>query len=64
MDQEQTQMGLVKGGASYYAKDRSTFYFENEIIKILLLYGNEQVEFIEEVINVDEEGREQLNTKV
>ena len=36
---------------------------ENEIIRILLLYGNEEVDFIEEIINVDEDGKESLTTR-
>jgi DNA primase len=63
MNQEQAQMGLVKGGAATTQKVDQLSILENEIIKILLLYGNEQVEFIEEVINVDEEGREQFGTR-
>ena len=63
VNQEQAQMGLVKGGAVSTQKIDQLSILENEIIKILLLYGNEQVEFIEEVINVDEEGREHIETR-
>ena len=59
-EQEQAQMGLVKGGVVSTQKIDQLSILENEIIKILLLYGNEEVEFIEEVINVDEEGREKI----
>jgi len=59
MEQEQaTQMGLVKGGQVSSQKIDQLSILENEIIRILLLYGNEEVEFIEEVISTDEEGRE------
>ncbi len=60
MEQDQTKMGLVKGGPISSQKIDQLSILENEIIKILLLYGNEEVEFIEEVINVDEEGREKI----
>jgi DNA primase len=63
MNQEQAQMGLVKGGPVSTLKIDQLSILENEIIKILLLYGNEQVEFIEEVVSVDEEGREQFGTR-
>ncbi len=63
MNQEQAQMGLVKGGAVSTQKIDQLSILENEIIKILLLYGNEQVEFSEEVINVDEEGVEHIETR-
>ncbi|KGL58658.1 DNA primase [Polaribacter sp. Hel1_85] len=60
MEQEQAQMGLVKGGPVSSQKIDQLSILENEIIKILLLYGNEEIEFIEEVINVDDEGREKI----
>jgi DNA primase len=63
MSQEQAQMGLVKGGTVSTQKIDQLSILENEIIKILLLYGNEQVEFSEEVINVDEEGVEHIETR-
>ena len=63
MEKDQTQMGLVKGGPVSSQKIDQLSILENEIIKILLLYGNEQVEFIEEVINVDEEGKEKITIR-
>ncbi|WP_158840708.1 DNA primase [Polaribacter sp. L3A8] len=63
MEQEKGKMGLVKGGAVASQKIDQLSILENEIIKILLLYGNEEVEFIEEVIHVDEEGREKIDTR-
>jgi DNA primase len=63
MEQEQAQMGLVKGGQVSTQKIDQLSILENEIIRILLLYGNEEVEFIEEVINVDEEGKEKITTR-
>ena len=58
MEQEQAKMGLIKGGQISSQKIDQLSILENEIIRILLLYGNEEVEFIEEVITTDEEGRE------
>ncbi|WP_373941380.1 hypothetical protein OEG92_17025 [Polaribacter sejongensis] len=56
-------MGLVKGGVVANQKIDQLSILENEIIKILLLYGNEEVEFTEEVINVDDAGREKIDTR-
>ncbi|OAD45286.1 DNA primase [Polaribacter atrinae] len=61
--QEQTKMGLVKGGAVTNQKIDQLSILENEIIKILLLYGNEEVEFTEEVIHVDDAGKEKIDTR-
>lgn len=63
MEQEQAQMGLVKGGVISTEKVNQLSILENEIIRILLLYGNEEVDFIEEVINVDENGKEIITTR-
>ncbi|MEE9408154.1 MAG: DNA primase [Polaribacter sp.] len=63
MEQEQAQMGLVKGGPVSIHKIDQLSILENEIIKILLLYGNEEVEFIEEVINVDDRGKESITLR-
>ena len=63
MDQEQAQMGLVKGGAISSQKIDQLSIFENEIIKILLLYGNEEVDFSEEITHVNEEGRETFSVR-
>jgi DNA primase len=57
-DQEQAAMGLVKGGSTLSQKIDQLSILEQEIIRILLLYGNEEVDFIEELTNVDEEGKE------
>ncbi|TXD54153.1 MULTISPECIES: DNA primase [unclassified Polaribacter] len=57
-DQEQAAMGLVKGGSISSQKIDQLTILEQEIIRILLLYGNEEVGFIEEITNVDEEGKE------
>ncbi|TXD47678.1 DNA primase [Polaribacter sp. IC073] len=56
IEQEQAQMGLVKGGSSTEKIDEIS-KFEREIIKILLLHGNEITEFIEEIENEDEQGK-------
>jgi DNA primase len=63
MEQEQTKMGLIKGGGISSQKIDQLSILENEIIRILLLYGNEEVEFIEEVISIDEEGRESTSER-
>lgn len=54
--QEQAQMGLVKGGITSKKIDEIS-KFEREIIKILLLHGNKETEFIEEIENEDEDGK-------
>ncbi|WP_299666204.1 DNA primase [uncultured Polaribacter sp.] len=56
LEQEQAQMGLVKGGVSSEKVDQLSI-LEKEIIRILLLFGNEEAEFIEEVENEDEDGK-------
>jgi DNA primase len=57
LEQEQAQMGIVKGGLISLEKIDEISKFEREIIKILLLHGNEETEFIEEIENEDEEGK-------
>ncbi|EAR13360.1 putative DNA primase [Polaribacter irgensii 23-P] len=54
--QENAQMGLVKGGVSSAAVDQISI-LEKEIIRILLLFGNEETEFIEEVETEDDHGK-------
>ncbi|QTE21966.1 DNA primase [Polaribacter cellanae] len=56
LEQEQAQMGVVKGNITTEKVDQLSI-LEKEIIRILLLYGNEEAEFIEEVETEDEEGR-------
>jgi DNA primase len=53
----QAQMGVVKGGVSLEEIDQLSI-LEKEIIRLLILYGNENVQFLEEVVNVDEDGKE------
>jgi DNA primase len=55
--QEQAQMGVVKGGVVSIEKIDEISIFEREIIKILLLHGNKETEFTEEIENEDEEGK-------
>jgi DNA primase len=55
--QEQSQMGVVKGGVISLEKIDEISKFEREIIKILLLHGNEETEFTEEIETEDEEGK-------
>jgi DNA primase len=63
-DQEQAAMGLVQGGQGLLANkiDQLTI-LEQEIIRILLLYGNEEVDFVEEITNVDDNGREKITLR-
>ena len=61
--QEKSQMGLVKGGEVSIQKIDQLSILEKEIIRILLLFGNEEVGFIEEITNVDEDGRETLSVR-
>jgi DNA primase len=63
MEQEQAQMGLVKGGDISTQKIDQLSILEKEIIRILLLFGNEEIEFIEETSNVDEDGKETLSRR-
>ncbi|MEN8836141.1 MAG: toprim domain-containing protein, partial [Polaribacter sp.] len=60
---EQAQMGVVKGGEVSFKKVDELSILEREIIRILLLFGNEQVDFLEEIINVDEDGKESITTR-
>ena len=57
LEQEQAQMGIVKGGLISLEKIDEISMFEREIIKILLLHGNKETEFTEEIENKDEEGK-------
>ena len=61
--QEQAQMGVVKGGIVSLAKIDEISKFEKEIIKILLLHGNKEAEFIEEIESEDEEGKALLTSR-
>jgi DNA primase len=61
--QEQAQMGVVKGGIVSLAKIDEISKFEKEIIKILLLHGNKEGEFIEEIESEDEEGKALLTSR-
>ncbi|WP_299012683.1 DNA primase [uncultured Polaribacter sp.] len=54
MAQEQAQMGLVKGGPVSTEKIDQLSILEKEIIRLLLLFGNEDVEFVEEIESIDE----------
>jgi DNA primase len=56
--QEQSQMGVVKGGVMSSQPIDQLSILEKEIIRILLLFGNETVDFIEDVSHFDEEGKE------
>jgi DNA primase len=61
--QEKSHMGLVKGGEVSIQKIDQLSILEKEIIRILLLFGNEEVGFIEEITTVDEDGRETFSVR-
>ena len=63
IEQEQAQMGLVKTSNLTTQNVNQLSILENEIIRILLLYGNEEVEFSEEIITIDEDGKETIDIK-
>ena len=62
-EQEQASMALVKGTQVTSQKIDQLSILENEIIKILLLYGNEEIDFSEEVRNTDEDGKESFSNR-
>ena len=62
-EQEQASMALVKGTQVTSQKIDQLSILENEIIKILLLYGNEEIDFSEEVRNTDEDGKETFSNR-
>jgi DNA primase len=62
-EREQASMALVKGTQISSQKIDQLSILENEIIKILLLYGNEEVYFSEEVVNTDEDGKETFSNR-
>jgi DNA primase len=57
MDQEQSSMALVKGGQVSSEGIDQLDLLEKEIIRILLLYGNEEVDFIQHVEVENENGK-------
>ena len=63
MEQEHAQMGLVKGGSISSQKVDQLSILENEIIRLLLLFGNEEVEFSEEIVNIDENDKETITIR-
>ena len=56
-EQEQASMELVKGAGTSPEKIDQLNILEKEIIRILLLYGNEEVDFVEIIEVEDESGR-------
>ncbi|MFT7442239.1 MAG: DNA primase [Maribacter sp.] len=62
-EQEQASMALVKGAQITSQKIDQLSILENEIIKILLLYGNQEIDFSEEVSNIDEDGKETFSNR-
>jgi DNA primase len=62
-EKEQSTMGLVKGGKLASQKIDQLSILEQEIIRILVLYGNEKVDFSEEIIDADEEGKETISIR-
>ena len=59
--QEKSQMGLVKGGEVSIQKIDQLSILEKEIIRILLLFGNEEVGFVEEISTIEDDGKETLS---
>jgi DNA primase len=57
MDQEQSSMALVKGGQVSFQKVDQLDVFEKEIIRILLLHGNEEIEFEQDIEIENENGK-------
>jgi len=55
-EQEQAAMAVVKGSETYQKVDQLGI-LEKEIIRILLLYGNEEVDFIQHVEVENEAGK-------
>jgi DNA primase len=62
-EQEQASMSLVKGTQIASQNVDQLSILEKEIIRILLLYGNEEVGFVEEIIHIDEDGKETISLK-
>ncbi|TMM29636.1 DNA primase [Polaribacter aestuariivivens] len=62
LEQEQAQMGVVKGKVAIEKIDQLSI-LEKEIIRILLLFGNEEADFIEDIENIDEDGRVTITHK-
>lgn len=62
LEQEQAQMGLVKGGVTAGKVDQLSI-LEKEIIRILLVFGNEDADFIEEVESEDEDGKTTISQR-
>lgn len=57
MEQEQQAMMAVKGGGNTVQKINQLDLLEKEIIRILLLYGNEEVDFVQQVEVENENGK-------
>ena len=63
MEQEQAQMGLVKVSEIAKQEVDQLSILEKEIIRLLVLYSNVAVEFKEEILNTDEDGKESITFK-
>jgi len=57
LEQEQSRMGLVKDAKKGITKVDQLQILEKEIIRLLLLYGNEEIDFVNWVDAFDEQGR-------
>jgi len=57
LEQEQAMMGIVKSPEKVVKKIDQLNILEKEIIRILLLYGNEEVEFVNWIDGEDKQGR-------
>ncbi|WP_435414581.1 DNA primase [Polaribacter aestuariivivens] len=62
LEQEQAQMGVVKGKVATEKIDQLSI-LEKEIIRVLLLFGNEEADFIEDIENIDEDGKVTITHK-
>ena len=62
LEQEAAQVGLVKVGITSQKIDQITI-LEKEILRILVLYGNEEVDFKEEIISVNDNGKETISNR-
>ena len=58
--EQEAAMTAVKGGNTALEKVDSLYLLEKEIIRILLLYGNEEVDFVDTFEVEDEEGKVSL----
>ncbi len=63
LEQEKAKMDLVKDNQTYSQLANQLSVLEKEIIRIIILYGKEEVEFTEEIVNIDDKGDEIISTR-